>query len=248
MNSAYFYEFLGTFILILMGNGVVANSILKQTKSEGAGWVNITFGWALGVFMGITIAGPHSGAHLNPAVTIGVAAAGLFNWNLVLGYILSQLAGAFTGAVTVYFYFKQHYNKTDDLDLQFATFSTSPAIRNFRSNLFSEVVGAFVLLLLVFFIAGPSFEGDNIGKVAIGLGSIGALPITLVVLGIGMSLGGTTGYAINPARDLGPRIAYAILPFHKKRSADWSYSWIPIVGPIIGAILAAALFMFSNTL
>lgn len=248
MNSAYFYEFLGTFILILMGNGVVANSILKNTKSEGAGWLNITFGWGLAVFMGVTVAGPHSGAHLNPAVTIGVATAGLFNWNLVLGYILSQLAGAFTGAVVVYLYFKQHYNKTDDLDLQFATFSTSPAIRNFRSNLFSEIVGTFVLLLLVFFIVGPSFEGDTIGKVAIGLGSIGAIPVTLVVLGIGISLGGTTGYAINPARDLGPRIAYTILPFHKKGSSDWSYSWIPIVGPIIGAVLAAALFLFSNTL
>jgi glycerol uptake facilitator protein len=148
----------------------------------------------------------------------------------------------------VYLYFKQHYNKTDDLDLQFATFSTSPAIRNFRSNLFSEIVGTFVLLLLVFFIAGPSFEGDTIGKVAIGLGSIGAIPVTLVVLGIGISLGGTTGYAINPARDLGPRIAYTILPFHKKGSSDWSYSWIPVVGPIIGAVIAAALFLFSNTL
>ena len=248
MNSAYFFEFIGTFILILLGNGVVANTILKNTKSEGAGWLTITWGWGLAVFMAVTIAGPYSGAHINPAVSIGLATAGLFEWALVPGYILSQMAGAFTGAVVVYLYFKKHFNETEDLDLHLASFSTSPAIRNIRSNMFSEITGTFVLLVLVFFIAGPSFEADNLENVAIGLGSVGALPIALVVLGIGISLGGTTGYAINPARDLGPRMAYAILPFHKKRTSDWTYGWIPVIAPIIGAVLAAGLFLYAMTL
>ncbi|MDP6922090.1 MAG: MIP/aquaporin family protein [Lutibacter sp.] len=245
MDSAYFYEFLGTFILILLGDGVVANTVLKHTKSEGAGWLTVTMGWGLAVFMGVTISAPYSGAHLNPAVTIGLATGGLFDWAQVLPYILSQLAGAFVAALVVYLYFKKHFDQTEDPNLHLAVFSTAPAIRNVSSNLFSETVGTFVLLVLVFFIAGPSFEAENMENVVIGLGSIGALPIALVVTGIGISLGGTTGYAINPARDLAPRIAYALLPFHKKISADWSYGWIPVAGPIIGALLAAGLYLYS---
>ena len=243
MNLAYIYEFIGTFVLILLGDGVVANTVLKDTKSEGAGWLTITIGWGLAVFMGVVVAGPYSGAHINPAVTISLAVAGLFSWQLVLGYILAQILGAFAGGVVVYLFFKPHFDRTDNLDTQMAVFCTSPAIRNFRSNLFSEIIGTFILVLLVLFIAGPSFTAANMSDAKIGLGSIGALPVSLVVMGIGISLGGTTGYAINPARDLGPRLAYAVLPFHKKRDADWAYSWIPVVGPVLGAIIAAFLYL-----
>ncbi len=242
MNSAYIFEYLGTAILILLGNGVVANTILKGTKSEGAGWLTITIGWGLAVFMGVVVAGPHSGAHINPAVTVGLAAAGLFSWNMVAGYVVAQMLGAFTGAMIVYLFFKPYYNQTSNLDLHLATFCTIPAIRNLKSNLFSEVIGTFVLVLLVFYLAEPTFTAVNVEGAIIGLGSIGALPVALVVVGIGISLGGTTGYAINPARDLGPRMAYSILPFNKKRNADWAYSWIPVVGPIIGALTAALIF------
>ncbi|GET29948.1 MIP/aquaporin family protein [Prolixibacter sp. SD074] len=243
MNIAYIYEFLGTFILILLGDGVVANTVLRGTKSEGAGWLTITIGWGLAVFMGVIVAGPHSGAHINPAVTIGLATAGLFPWSMVPGYIAAQLLGGFTGGVVVYLFFKQHFNRTEDLNLHLGVFCTGPAIRKTRSNLFSEIIGTFVLVLLVLYIAGPSFAASNIKGAVIGLGSIGALPVALVVMGIGISLGGTTGYAINPARDLGPRIAYAVLPFHEKRDADWGYSWIPVIGPILGAIIAAVIFL-----
>lgn len=243
MDTVYIYEFLGTFILILLGDGVVANTILKGTKSEGAGWLTITFGWGLAVFMAVVVAGPHSGAHINPAVSLGLAFAGLFSWSLVPGYILAQIAGGFFGGVIVYLFFKPHFNRTDDANTHLGVFCTAPAIRNYRSNVFSEIVGTFVLILLVLYIAGPTFEAETIENAKIGLGSIGALPVALVVLGIGISLGGTTGYAINPARDLGPRLAYAVLPFHIKRDADWSYSWVPILGPSIGAAIAAGVFL-----
>ncbi len=243
MDSTYVYEFLGTAILILLGDGVVANTILKGTKSEGAGWLTITLGWGLAVFMGVVVAGPNSGAHINPAVTVGLATAGLFPWGMVPGYIAAQLLGGFTGAVIVYLFFKQHFNQTPNPDLHMATFCTTPAIRNFPSNLFSEIIGTFVLVLLVFYIAEPTFTASNVEGAIIGLGSIGALPVALVVMGIGISLGGTTGYAINPARDLPPRLAYALLPFHVKRHPDWGYAWIPVVGPIIGALCAALVFL-----
>lgn len=246
MDTVYIYEFLGTFILVLLGDGVVANTILKDTKSEGAGWLAITFGWGLAVFMGVAVAGPHSGAHINPAVTVGLAAAGAFSWNLVPGYITAQILGGFAGGVVVYFFFKQHFDKTDDADAHLGVFCTAPAIRKPRSNVFSEIVGTFVLIFLVLYIAGPTFSASNIEEAHIGLGTIGALPVALVVTGIGISLGGTTGYAINPARDLGPRIAYAVLPFHIKRDADWGYSWVPIAGPITGALIAALLYLSLN--
>ncbi|HKK09765.1 MAG TPA: MIP/aquaporin family protein [Bacteroidales bacterium] len=246
MDLVYIYEFLGTFILILLGDGVVANTILKGTKSEGAGWLTITLGWGLAVFMAVIVAGPYSGAHINPAVSVGLAIAGLFSWSLVPGYILAQVAGAFFGGVIVYLFFKPHFNQTEDLNAHIGVFCTAPAIRHTRSNFFSEMVGTFVLIILVLYIAGPTFEASTIDDAKIGLGSIGALPVALVVTGIGISLGGTTGYAINPARDLGPRIAYAVLPFAQKRDADWGYSWIPVFGPIAGAAIAALIYLSMN--
>ncbi len=248
MNSPYLYEFLGTFFLVLLGDGVVAGTLLTGSKAEqkeglGGNWVLITLGWGLGVFVGVVVAGPHSGAHINPAVTIGLAVAGLFPWHMVAGYIAAQLLGAFVAAVVVYLFYKPWFDQTENLDFQLVTFCTIPNIRKFRSNLFSEIVGTFVLIFVIFYLIGPSISGPHMDHAIIGLGSIGALPVSLLVVAIGMSLGGTTGYAINPARDLGPRIAHAILPFKKKRDSDWAYSWIPVVGPLTGSVIAALLFL-----
>ena len=248
MNPAYIYEFFGTFILVLLGNGVVANSLLTGSKGEGAGWLAITFGWGFAVFLAVTVSAPYSGAHVNPAVTIGLAMGGLFDWAMVPGYVISQILGGFVGAITVYLFFKRHFDVTKDSNLHLACFSTSPAIRNKKSNFFSEFIGTFILVILVFFIAGPSLEADNLTNVKIGLGTVGALPIAIVVVSIGLSLGGTTGYAINPARDLGPRIAYSLLPFKNKTSADWSYSWIPVLGPIAGALFASVVFLLLQSM
>ena len=247
-TSPYMYEFLGTFFLVLLGDGVVAGTLLTGSKCEwkeglNGNWVLITLGWGLGVFVGVVVAGPHSGAHINPAVTIGLAVAGLFPWKMVAGYIAAQMLGAFVAAVVVYLFYKPYFEKTENPDFKLVTFCTIPAIRKFRSNLFSEIVGTFVLIFVIFYLVGPTFAAPKIGHVIIGLGSIGALPVALLVVGIGMSLGGTTGYAINPARDLGPRIAYALLPFKKKRDADWGYSWIPVLGPLTGAVIAALLYL-----
>lgn len=230
-------EFIGTAILILLGNGVVANILLKDTKGNGGSWLLINFGWAIAVFIAVFIVAPYSGAHINPAVTIGLAVAGKFSYSMIAPYILAQMIGAFIGAILVWLQYKDHYKITEEKDLLLATFSTGPAIRSTVSNLISEIIGTFVLVFSVLYITGPTI-GEQSGS----LGSLDALPVALVVLGIGMSLGGTTGYAINPARDLGPRIAHAILPIGNKGKSDWSYSWIPIVGPVLGAILAALLF------
>ncbi len=242
MDNAFIFEVIGTAILIIMGGGVVANSILKKSKAEGAGWVNITFGWGIGVFIAVIVAGPHSGAHINPAVTIGLATAGLFPWASVPGYILAQIAGAFVGACIVYFTFKLHFDATEDEAAKLAIFSTMPAIDNKFYNIVTEVVGTFILIFVIFYIAEPRFVSSVVEGEPVGLGSLGALPVALLVVGIGMSLGGPTGYAINPARDLGPRIAHAVLPIKGKGPSGWNYFWVPIVGPIIGAVLAALLF------
>ncbi len=241
MEKAIIYEIIGTAILIIMGGGVVANSILKKSKAEGAGWVNITFGWGLGVFLAVIVAGPHSGAHINPAVTLGLAMGGMFEWVSVPGYILAQILGAFTGACIVYLFFKPHFDVTDDADGKLAIFSTMPAIPHRFYNMVSEVVGTFILVYVIFHFVDPSIEASTLANAKIGLGSIGALPVALLVVGIGMSLGGATGYAINPARDLGPRIAHFILPIKGKGSSGWHYAWVPILGPSLGAVLAAAL-------
>jgi glycerol uptake facilitator protein len=230
-------------ILILLGNGVVANVVLKNTKGNSGGWIVITTGWALAVFTGVVIAGPYSGAHLNPAVTIGLAVAGKFSWALVPGFIVAQLIGAMLGSTLVWLIYKDHFTATDDAGLRAAAFYTSPAIKNTRLNLLSEAIGTFVLLLAVFYITNGEMGKD---KTPIGLGSIGAIPVAFIVWSIGLSLGGTTGYAINPARDLGPRIIHSILPMTGKNKKDWKYSWIPIVGPIIGASLAAFLYGVLN--
>ncbi len=233
MEVTYLGEVLGTFLLIYLGNGVVANVLLKDTKGNGAGWVVITLAWGLAVFVGVFVVADISGAHINPAVTIGLALSGKFAWSSVGGYILAQMLGAILGGAAVWLHYKDHYDRTEEQDLKLATFCTAPAIRNTFSNLISEILGTFVLVLGVLYMAAPD----------VGLGAINALPVALLVVVIGMSLGGTTGYAINPARDLGPRIAHFILPIKNKGGSDWKYSWIPVVGPVIGGALAALLFL-----
>ena len=230
------FEFVGTAILVLFGDGVVASTVLKKSKGENGGWVVITLAWGLAVMLGVFIAGPYSGAHLNPAVTLGLAAAGTFSWALVLPYIVAQMLGGFLGAVLVYLYYKDHYDVTDDPAAKLSTFCTIPAIRNYGRNLFSEIVGTFVL---VFVIIALSMQ-NNLPEV--GMGSLGAFPVAMLIVALGMSLGGTTGYAINPARDLAPRLAHALLPIKGKGSSDWAYSWVPVLGPIIGGFLAAVLY------
>ena len=241
----YVAELLGTAILILMGNGVVANVVLNDTKGNGGGWIVIAAGWGFGVYTAVLCVGEISGAHLNPAVTIGLAAAGEFEWHLVAGYILAQLAGGVIGGGLVYFFYKAHYDVTKDAALKLATFCTAPNIRRLPLNLFSEVVATFVLVYSVLRLSDPAMELPGGAQVAVGLGSVGALRVGLIVFAIGLSLGGTTGYAINPARDLGPRLAHAMLPIAGKGSSDWGYAAIPVVGPIIGSLLAALLHIGS---
>jgi glycerol uptake facilitator protein len=238
--SEFIAELIGTMFLILLGTGVVANTILKGTKGNSGGWMVITTGWALAVFVGVVVAGPYSGAHLNPAVTVGLAIAGKFAWNKVLLYIAAQILGAILGAFLMWVVYRDHFNSTSDPDTQLAVFSTGPAIKNAVFNLLSEIVGTFVLIFVLFYFTNAEM-GDQ--KTPIGLGSLGALPVAFVVWAIGLSLGGTTGYAINPARDLGPRIAHALLPIRDKGHSNWKYSWIPVAGPFIGAILAALLYL-----
>ncbi|MCK4751743.1 MAG: aquaporin family protein [Bacteroidales bacterium] len=241
-------EFIGTFLLILLGNGVVANVVLKDTKGHEGGWIVISLGWGLGVFVGVAVAGPVSGAHINPAVTLGLASAGLFSWAKVLPFILAQMFGAGAGAFIVWLFYRHHFNRTEDPGAQLGCFSTAPAIRHTRSNFISEVVGTFVLIFVILYIAEPSISLTGSEEAKIGLGTLGALPVALLVTAIGLSLGGTTGYAINPARDLGPRIMHSTLPMDHKGSSDWKYAWIPVLGPFTGALIAAGFFLFHNWL
>jgi glycerol uptake facilitator protein len=230
--SAYISEIIGTALIIILGNGVVANVVLNKTKGDGGGWIVITFGWAMAVFAGVFVSAAGSGAHLNPAVTIAMAYLGKIELNLVPGYILSQFIGAMIGQVIVWLAYRGHYDETLDSGSIRATFCTSPAINNRWNNLITEIIGTVVLISGVLFMTAP----------AASLGAMDALPVALLVLGIGLSLGGPTGYAINPARDLGPRIIHALLPIPHKGDNEWSYSWIPVLGPIIGALLAAMLY------
>jgi len=241
--NAIIAEILGTMLLIILGDGVVANVVLKGTKGNNGGWIVITTGWALGVFVGVVVAAPYSGAHLNPAVTFALALAGKFEWALLPGYVLAQVAGAMIGAFIVWIVYKDHFNVTEDKNAVLAVFSTDPAIRNNSSNILSEIIGTFVLVFTIFFFTNASLAESN---EPIGLGSIGALPVALLVWVIGLALGGTTGYAINPARDLGPRIMHTILPIKTKGSSKWDYSWIPIAGPLAGGALAAGLCCLLN--
>jgi len=202
----------------------------------------ITTAWALGVFIGVVVAGPYSGAHLNPAVSLGLAIVGDFSWALVPYYVLAQVTGAAFGSLVAWMVYKDHFDATPDTSLKFAPFGTVPAIRNLGSNFLSEVIGTFVLIIVILYITDPIIADDK--ATPIGLGAIGALPVAFLVWVIGLSLGGTTGYAINPARDLGPRIIHALLPIKGKGGSDWAYSWVPIIGPLVGATIAAFLFMF----
>lgn len=231
------FEFIGTAVLVLMGDGVVAGTTLKQTKGYNAGWGVITFAWGFAVMCGAFIASPYSGAHLNPALSIGMAIAGVFPWSEVPAYIVAQLLGGFVGAVLVYLFYKDHYDVTDDPDTKLGTFCTMPAIMNKPRNLFCELVGTFILVFVILCLA---LEG-NVPQV--GMGAIGVFPVTCLIMAIGMSLGSTTGYAINPARDLPPRLAHYLLPIKGKRDSGWGYSWVPVVGPIIGSCLAAVCYL-----
>jgi glycerol uptake facilitator protein len=239
--NGFIAEIIGTMFVILMGNGVVANVLLHQTKGNNSGWMVITTGWALGVFIGVVVASPFSGAHLNPAVTLALAIAGNFSWALVPSFILAQFIGAMLGALLVWLVYKDHFLQTKDPNLKAAVFCTSPAIRNTSSNLFSEIVGTFVLIFVIFHFTNADMGTE---KTPVGLGSLGAIPVAFLVWAIGLSLGGTTGYAINPARDLGPRIMHALLPIPDKGSGNWHYAWIPVIGPIIGSALAALLYLY----
>jgi glycerol uptake facilitator protein len=240
-------ELIGTAILVVLGDGVVANVVLRQTKGQGAGWIVITFGWGMAVFVAVFCVSQYSGAHLNPAVTLAAAAAhrGGFAWSQVPAYVGAQMLGAFLGAVIVYVFYRAHFAATEDADAKLGCFCTAPAIRDLPTAFFGEVVGTFLLVFPIFLMVDPSFALD-LGapakqSVNVGLGALGALPTGLLVFAIGLSLGGTTGYAINPARDLGPRLAHALLPIPGKRDSDWGYAWVPVLAPILGGLLAAAL-------
>lgn len=222
-------ELLGTFLLITLGMGVCCNVVLKNTAGFDSGYLVITWGWGIAVFVGVFVSGDISGAHINPAVTIGLASAGNFDWALVPMYIAGQFIGAFLASVCVWFQYRDHFDLTESSGDKLGVFCTAPAIPNVVNNVYSEILGTFILVLGVLYIAEPE----------VGLGAVSALPVALLVFGIGMSLGGPTGYAINPARDLAPRIAHAILPIKEKSDSNWGYAWIPVFGPILGSILAA---------
>jgi glycerol uptake facilitator protein len=218
---------------MLLGSGVVANVVLEKTKGQSSGWIVITFGWAMAVFVGVYASTSLGGSgHLNPAVSIALAVFGDFDKGLLLPYIGAQLLGTFTGSVVAWLAYKQHFDATTNPDLKMAVFCTSPAIRNPVYNLITEITGTFTLVLGALALSKPATT----------MGALDALPVSLLVLGIGISLGGPTGYAINPARDFGPRVAYAILPIKQKRDGDWSYAWVPVVGPVIGGLAAAWLY------
>lgn len=230
--SNFLSEFIGTAVLILLGGGVVANVVLNKTKGNNSGWIVITAGWAFAVFCGVIVSMP-SGAHLNPAVSLSLAIAGKFSWANMVTYVTAQLLGAMSGAFLVWLTYKDHFDQSD-AGSQLAVFSTGPAIKNPILNLISEIIGTFVLTFVILWFG----TGANVQ----GLAALGPLPVSILVWAIGLSLGGTTGYAINPARDLGPRIMHAILPMKNKGSSDWQYALIPIAGPLIGGALAAIIF------
>jgi glycerol uptake facilitator protein len=237
-------EFVGTALLVVLGDGVVAAVLLARSKAQNAGWIVITTGWAFAVAMAVYAVGRFTGAHINPAVTLSFATVDITPWSDVPKYLLGEFAGAFVGAVIVYFTYLMHWRETDDPGLKLAVFSTGPAIRHYAANMITEVVGTFVLVFGVLAIV------SNFGSTAIGTGTLQTafntvlppLLIGILVWAIGLSLGGPTGYAINPARDLGPRIAHAVLPIAGKGPSDWPYAWVPVLGPIIGGILGALTF------
>lgn len=247
MGNILLGEILGTMMLILLGDGVVANVLLAKTKGQGGGgggaWIMITTAWALAVFVGAYLSASLSGAHLNPAVTVGLAVAGNVSWADVPIYFVGEFVGAFIGAILVWLAYLPHWAETADPGLKLAVFSTGPAIRNTGANLLCEIIGTFALMLGIFAIKGAVMQDASGAAVPINMGALGIIPVAFLVWVIGLALGGPTGYAINPARDLGPRIIHFLLPIPGKGDSDWGYSWIPVVGPIIGAIIAAVLYI-----
>jgi glycerol uptake facilitator protein len=224
----FIYEFLGTAILILFGNGVVSNVVLDKSKGQNSGWIVISFGWAMAVFLGVMVSSKGSGGHLNPIVTLTLAYLGRLDWSLVPQYIAGQMLGAMAGALLVYLSYKKHFDVTENPDAKLACFCTHPAIRSPFYNFLTEMIASFALIIGVLFVAAPASS----------MGSIDALPVAFLILGVGLCLGGSTGYAISPVRDLGPRIMHFLLPIKGKRNSDWGYAWIPVVAPIIGGLLA----------
>ncbi|SEP51894.1 MIP/aquaporin family protein [Amycolatopsis saalfeldensis] len=244
-GAIFIWELLGTAVLILLGNGVVANHVLRKNNGHGAGTLFITFGWAFGVFAGASIAAP-SGAHLNPAVTLGLAISGKTPWSDVPYYILGQLVGAILGAVLCWAVYKLQFDDHPEPAETLGIFSTAPQIPNKAWNLVTEIIGTFVLVAWI--LLSPAYAASG-GTPNFGNSALGYAGVSFVVLVIGISLGGPTGYAINPARDLGPRIAYAfILPIKNKRDGNWGYSWIPVLGPLVGGALAALLYLAVHNL
>lgn len=244
MNSV-FAEFIGTFTMMSLGLGVVANLNLKNTyaNNEGSKWMLLTSAWGFAVFFGVIVAGQFSGAHLNPAVTLGMAITNKFAWSQVIYFVIAQLLGSISAAALIYTFYVDHIRATESEITIKKCFSTTPAIRNFKNNFFSEFIASFFLVFLIFFIAKPSIKIEGIETLQFGIGSMDAFPIGVLVWVLGMSLGGTTGYAINPARDLGPRIIYTLLR-GKKAKPDWSYAWIPVMAPIVGGLIAGAVYIF----
>ena len=235
--NPFFGEFFGTAIILLLGGGVCANVALNKTNGHNSGWIVITFGWAIGVFTGVLFAAPISGAHLNPAVTLALVIAHKFPPALIPSYWTAQLLGAMFGSGLVWLAYKKHFDETTDGATKLGVFCTAPNIRSYWYNVLTELIGTHMLTMAVLYMAEPE----------VGLGALSALPVAFVVLGIGLSLGGPTGYAINPARDLGPRIMHFFLPIPNKRNSDWRYSWVPILGPILGAISAAGLYLILKS-
>ena len=247
MFTQYLFEFIGTMVLILLGDGVCAATSLDKSKAKGAGWIVITMGWGFAVMVGVFISGSVSGAHLNPAVSIGCALAGTMAWSAVPGYVIAQMLGGFAGAALVWMFYKDHYDLTDDPDTKLGTFCTMPAIEGHKiRNFFCEALATWLLVfvILVFGVDAnvPTLDAGG-AHLHIGMGELGAIPVTYLIMAIGMSLGGATGYALNPARDLSPRLAHAILPMKNKRDSGWGYSWVPVAGPIAGAALAALTYI-----
>jgi len=227
------FEFVGTLVLVLLGDGVVASNCLKGSKGYNGGWIVITLAWGFAVMCGVFISGPYSGAHLNPVVTLGFAIAGHFPWAEVVPYIVAQLLGGFCGALLVYVFYKDQFDLCDDADTKLGVFCTIPAVRNLKRNFFCEFLGTWLLVFII--LAFTTKENTPV----VGMGDLGALPVTFLIMAIGMSLGGATGYAINPARDLAPRCAHAVLKIKGKRDSDWGYSWVPVLGPVAGGTAAA---------
>ena len=243
--NAYLAEAVGTLILILLGDGVVANVLLSRTKGHNSGWIVITIGWGVAVAIAVYAVGRISGAHLNPAVTFGLAAIGAFPWRDVPGYVLAQMVGAFFGAALVWLSYLPHWRLTDDTGVKLAVFCTGPAVRSPGANVVTEIIGTAMLMFGVLAIGANAEGWAQAGEVDLSQvfsRALQPLLVGILVLGVGLSLGGSTGYAINPARDLGPRIAHALLPIPGKGSSDWSYSWIPVVAPLAGGIVGAALY------